>query len=53
MDSQTRKIEIRKVAFSNVKIAAQLGRHASSAPTDSSTYATILNKDKKKESSSS
>lgn len=46
MDSHKRDVELKKVAFSNQKIAAQLGRSASSGPTASSIYATILTRTK-------
>lgn len=45
MDSHKRHMEIQKVAFSNQKIANQLGRKADTPPTTSSIYANILSRD--------
>lgn len=44
MDSHDRDLEIRKIAFSNQKIAAQMGRRTGSEPSASSIYATILSR---------
>lgn len=45
MDSRKRDVEIRKVAYSNQKIASQLGRPAVSMPNNSSVYASVLSRE--------
>lgn len=45
MDSKKRAVEIQKVAYSNRKIASQLGRPEKSVPNGSSVYASVLSRE--------